>query len=219
MHLELCQTLSVVTVQLKRKPWDWFGLANVFHCTCLKKYELETDHKPLKYIYSKTSKLSARIERWVLRLQSYDFNVVYKPGSTNIVDALSRLNKIEHINTAEQETYDFVHKIAVHSIPVALTTREIEKASAIDPEFDEIRRCIATGDWASCKLWSYLHDKSELCCYGQLLLRGTRLIIPKSLREQVLQLAHEGHQGIVKTKIRSKVWWLKMSWLSGHWRA
>ena len=180
---------------------------------CLeKKFELETDHKPLKYIYSKTSKPSARIERWVLRLQSYDFDVVYKPGSTNIADALSRLNKNEHINTAEQEIYDFVCEIAVHSTPVALTTREIEKASAIDPEIDELRRCIKTGDWASCKLSSYLHVRNELCCYGQLLLRGTRLIIPKSLREQVLQLAHEGHQGIVKTKnrLRSKVWWPKM---------
>ena len=177
-----------------------------------KKFELETDHKPLKYIYSKTSKPSARIERWVLRLQSYDFDVVYKPGSMNIADALSRLNRNEHINTAEQEIYDFVREIAVHSTPVALTTREIEKASAIDPEFDELRRCIVTGDWASCKLSSYLHVRNELCCYGQLLLRGTRLIIPKSLREQVLQLAHEGHQGIVKTKnrLRSKVWWPKM---------
>ena len=103
-----------------------------------KKFELETDHKPFQYIYSKTSKPSARIKRWVLRLQSYDFDVVYKPGSTNIADALSRLNKNEHINTAEQEIYDFVREIAVHSTPVALTTREIEKASAIDPEFDEL---------------------------------------------------------------------------------
>ena len=130
-----------------------------------KKFELETDHKPLKYIYSKTSKPSARIERWVLRLQSYDFDVVYKPGSTNIADALSRLNRNEHINTAEQDIYDFVREIAVHSTPVALTTREIDKASAIDPEFDELRRCIATGDWASCKLSSYLHVGNELCCY------------------------------------------------------
>ena len=46
----------------------------------------------------------------------------------------------------------------------------------------------------------------------RLLLRGTGLIIPKSLREQVLQLALEGHQSIVKTKnrLRFKVWWPKM---------
>ena len=115
-----------------------------------------------------------------MRLQSYDIDVADKPGRTDIADALSRLNKNEHINTAEQETYDVVRKIAVHSTPVALTTREMEKASAIDPEFDGTRRCIATGDWASFKLSSYLHVKNELCCYGQLLLRGTRFIISKS---------------------------------------
>ena len=121
-----------------------------------------------------------------MRLQSYDFDIVYKPGSTNITDPLSRLNKNKHINTAEQKTYNLVRENAVHSTPVALTTRETEKASAINPEFDEIRPLIATGGWASCKLSSYLHVKNELRCCGQLLLRGTRLIISKRLREQVL---------------------------------
>ena len=51
--------------------------------------------------------------------------------------------------------------------------------------------------------------RQELCNYGNLLLRGTRIIIPKELRKRVLELAHEGHQGIVKTKsmFRMKVWW------------
>ena len=37
-------------------------------------------------------------------------------------------------------------------------------------------------------------------------------MIPHALRKQVFQLAHEGHQGIVKTKnrLRSKVWWPKI---------
>ena len=41
------------------------------------------------------------------------------------------------------------------------------------------------------------------------MLRGTRLVTPKKLRKQLLELAHEGHQGIVKIKqrLRSKVWW------------
>ena len=46
----------------------------------------------------------------------------------------------------------------------------------------------------------------------QLLLRGSRMVIPQVLREYVLKLAHEGHQGIMTTKcrLRSKVWWLKV---------
>ena len=43
----------------------------------------------------------------------------------------------------------------------------------------------------------------------KLILRGIRTVVPQVLRKRVLDLAHEGHQGIVKTKqmIRSKVWW------------
>ena len=54
-------------------------------------FTLETDHKPLEMIYgSAKSKPCARIERWVLRLQPYNFQVQYKPGPTNQADFLSR---------------------------------------------------------------------------------------------------------------------------------
>ena len=56
-------------------------------------FELETDHKPLEHIYGSKQKVAARIERWVLRLQGYQYNVVYRPGKANIVDCLSRLNQ------------------------------------------------------------------------------------------------------------------------------
>lgn len=41
-----------------------------------------------------------------------------------------------------------------------------------------------------------------------IILRGERIVIPKVLRNKAIELAHEGHQGIVKTKalIRTKVW-------------
>ena len=51
--------------------------------------------------------------------------------------------------------------------------------------------------------------RSELSVTGKLVLRGTRIVIPSSLRERVLSLAHEGHPGIVsmKRRLRTKVWW------------
>ena len=47
-------------------------------------FTLLTDHKPLETIYSTSSRNSARIERWVLRLQPYKFRVHYVPGKQNI---------------------------------------------------------------------------------------------------------------------------------------
>lgn len=41
-----------------------------------------------------------------------------------------------------------------------------------------------------------------------LLLKGSKIIIPKELQKKVITLAHEGHQGIVKTKklLREHIW-------------
>lgn len=43
-------------------------------------------------------------------------------------------------------------------------------------------------------------------------LTGTRIVVPQVLRKRAVNLAHEGHQGIVKTKetLITKVWWPKI---------
>ena len=55
----------------------------------------------------------------------------------------------------------------------------------------------------------YYGIRHELTIVDDIILRGSRLLMPTVLREQTLKLAHEGHQGIVKTKqlLREKVWW------------
>ena len=59
---------------------------------------------------------------------------------------------------------------------------------------------------------AYTCIKNELCTIGKLVMRGDRIVIPNTLRKRILEAAHEGHQGIVKTKsrLRTKVWWPKM---------
>ena len=45
-----------------------------------------------------------------------------------------------------------------------------------------------------------------------LLMRGSRLIIPSSLHQEMLGRIHEGHQGITKCRERARqsAWWSKM---------
>ena len=169
--------------------------------------ELETDHKPIERIYSRTSKPCSRIERWVLRLQGFNFTVVYRPGKTNIADALSRLNSVGSCDGGEK--YDFVKTIVVNSVPVALSPREIEEASYNDEELCQVKNCVHSGNWERCTLSSYVPILDELCIYGEILLRGTRIVVPRVLRDKVVRSAHEGHQGMIKTKyrLRNKVWW------------
>ncbi|XP_014672251.1 PREDICTED: uncharacterized protein K02A2.6-like [Priapulus caudatus] len=171
-------------------------------------FELVTDHKPLEVIYSARSKPSARIERWVLRLQPYVFDVVYKPGKNNIADALSRLTQVTKAQKNVAEEYvQFVTKAAT---PRAMTTQEIEEESARDAELQEVRQCISLQKkWEDCKSAGYKHLRDELCVVGNVVLRDRRIVLPCKLRPWAIELAHEGHPGIVAMKqlLRTKLWW------------
>ena len=146
-----------------------------------------------------------------MRLQSYDFKVVCRPGKANITDVLSRLNSDKHLYNGEE--FDWVRAIVENSVPVALSAKEIEQASYDDEKLSMVKGCVRSGNWSQCTaVVSYLHVKDELCVYGELLLGGTRIVIPKILHDRVLKIVREGLQGIVKTKarLRSNVWWPKM---------
>ena len=170
-------------------------------------FTLLTDHKPLEVIYSSKSKPSARIERWVLRLQSYKFNVQYIPGNHNIADPLSRLTNVESL-CVNSDAEEYIRHVAEKATPLAISIQEVERESEDDPEISQLRKSLQTGEWDNVPP-QYKAVRNELCTLGKLVLRGTRLVIPAKLRNQVVELAHEGHQGLVKSKqrLRTKVWW------------
>ena len=90
-----------------------------------------------------------------------------------------------------------------------MTTQEVEEPSAIDEELCAVKECLNGKPWDHLAYKKYLPRSSELCSIGQLILRRTRIVIPKKLRPRVLSLAREGHLDIVgtKQKLCSKVWW------------
>ena len=171
-------------------------------------FELWTDHQPLTFIYAKRSRPSARIERWVLRLQPYSFVVNYVPGHQNVADALSRLTRVTE-STSRNVAEEQVCFVAKTAIPRAMTAEEIDAESAVDEELQEIRNCINTENWDNPNCVRFKPVRHELCILGNMVLRGNRIVIPQKLRNRVIELGHEGHPGIVQTKqrLRTKVWW------------
>ena len=74
--------LELATVIFALKIWR--------HYLYGESYEIYTDHKSLKYIFTQ-KELNLRQRRWLELLKDYDVNILYHPGKANVVaDALSR---------------------------------------------------------------------------------------------------------------------------------
>ena len=108
-------------------------------------FAIITDHKPLGVIYENaSSKPSARIERWVLRLQPYNFKVIYRNGKENPADYMSR--HPANNCCANQETYteEYIRFITKHAAPKAMTRNEIAKETKKDEFSNLLYVCLLT---------------------------------------------------------------------------
>lgn len=68
--------------------WSLYNLRNYLYGTA--KVIIHTDHQPLTYALSNKN-ANTKMKRWKAILEEYNYEIKYKPGSTNVVaDALSR---------------------------------------------------------------------------------------------------------------------------------
>ena len=164
-----------------------------------------------------------RVERWRLRLQPYNFIVVYRKGSLNLSDYLSR-HPVQDTCTKNHNIGEaFVQIIAKSEVPKAMSIEGIKSVTEQDHTFQELKEIIVHNSWQLLnnaqrlppnvdlqELQSLSRVKLDLCVSrnGDLILRGNHIVIPKVLRAKAVDLAHQHHLGIVKTKclLRSKVW-------------
>ena len=176
-------------------------------------FEVCTDHKPLITVLSaKSTPPSARIERWLLCLQQFRYVVKHIAGVDNHVEALSRLPLDPPQSQDANEIAEYANSGAIEAILAAVTALEVERASSQDLTLQLVREAVASGDWGRLSGTMYKALAGEIWVLGQLVLRGNRIILSQSLWKRTIKLAHEVHQGMVRTKarLRQKVWWPHM---------
>ena len=167
---------------------------------------VETDHKPLLGVFAKSSQ-SIRLERIAMRAQDYDVSLIYEPGTGNIADGLSRL-PVTSAGTEVKFVEDHVNFVKKDS--TLLSIEEIQEAGKKDAELQKVVIAVNEG-WNKSdeclRQWKPLKD--ELTYAQGLLWRGRRICVPAPLREKALRLAHEAHQGIVRSKqrLRASLFW------------
>ena len=168
-----------------------------------------SDHKALERIFTSVHQAPTRIQ-FVLKLQQYTFTVKYLKGSENISDVLSRTPVDCADNVTCDLTEHYVNSIVHSNLTLALTLDELQKECEADETINKVIKSIQTNRWGKAEqLRPYRQVKNELTVKDCMILKGNKLIIHTALQKRVLNLAHEAHQGIVKTKqlLREKVWW------------
>ena len=94
---------------------------------------------------------------------------------------------------------------------ITVTVKDIRSWTSKDPALSKVRLMLESG-WENCRdtaYTPYTQRKDELSIEDGCVLWGTRVVIPPSGREKLLDELHQGHPGIsrMKSLARSFIWW------------
>uniref|UniRef100_A0AAR2KRY5 Gypsy retrotransposon integrase-like protein 1 n=1 Tax=Pygocentrus nattereri TaxID=42514 RepID=A0AAR2KRY5_PYGNA len=177
----------------------------------------ETDHKPLIAIIKKNlSEMSPQIQRLIMKLQRFDFELIYTPGKYIVLaDALFRAPQhCEPHNESSTERDVNLHvNLVSETLPVSdMKSKWIAVETAKDKVLQQVIKYMNTG-WPKGLCQQFYHIQAELSVVNGLLLRKSRIVIPQSLRQDMLKRIHKGHLGTEKCKRRTRtaIYWPGMN--------
>ena len=169
-------------------------------------FTVKTDHSALPALYNNSGRPAPhRVDRHRGRLGAFDMTVEYVPGNRMPCDYGSRhpdqlppnLTKQQReemgIETEEEDKEIWVMKLTREALP-AITLEELREKTEEDPELKLIKeekqagtksKKMSKGPYG--KMWEEIRERDGI------LLKGDKLIVPKSLQAQAIALAHEGH--------------------------
>nr|XP_022910195.1 uncharacterized protein K02A2.6-like [Onthophagus taurus] len=184
-----------------------------------RRFTLITDHKPLERIFGEdrqTPKIASnRLLRWAMTLNSYDFEIIYRPGKENgPADSLSRLPLPVSVDSCNVPLHSRLLHLRVGKLPVR--RQELKKETERDAVMSNVIRCLRSY-WPNKKdvpldLLPFYEKRDELSFEEGVLLWNGRVCVPTLLRERVLGMLHDGHPGTsaMLSLARLHVYWPKL---------
>jgi hypothetical protein len=194
----------------------YFGVTKFYQYIYGRKFNVETDHKPLLPIFKKPlNECPARLQRMRLSLQKYDINLIFKPGKELIIaDNLSRATLPEKF----EDNLNLELQICLVEQNLKINDENFKKLifeTKNDDELQRIKHYLING-WPNSinkvpiELKPYYKIRSDITKgNNDLIYMGPKIIIPKTLRPKILSDIHVGHLGIKKCIQRAKfcVYW------------
>ena len=181
--------------------------------------EVQSDHKPLQSIIKKPiHKASPRMQVMMLRLLRYNLEVKYRPGPQMFVaDALSRAFPAHRKEMATKEEENTLRVLtATATAPASPNMKErIKQETRKDPTLSKVLKYVKSDEWMPVQkndeaemkklksLKDEIHEENGIVFYED------RIIVPRTLRQEIIQNLHTGHFGMEKCKSRARqsIYW------------
>ena len=185
---------------------------------------IETDHLPLISIKEKPlGQVPMRLQKMLLKLQPYDFKLVPKSGKeVPVADCLSRLPLKDCYYHGMVDDIQHFHVCATEMTSVGAFSgpklKQLTDQTKIDEDLQNLSKLIIEG-WPKERqllnndMKPYWDFRDELTVYDDIVFKGERVVIPKTMQSEMLHLIHYSHQGLVKSKqlARDVLFWKGMN--------
>jgi len=181
-----------------------------------KPFLFETDHKPLVPLLGnkRLDSLPPRVLRFRLRLARFQYSIYHVPGKTlYMADTLSRAPIKAFTQEVTSDTELFMQSV-VSALPATKDYLDTYRTAQLKDNTCSRLMQFCDSGWPNHNnvkgdLRKYWQVRASLSVNDNILLYGSRIVVPEAMRVETLRKIHQGHQGFQKcrSRVSAAVWW------------